>query len=90
MHKTSYFFPNFSQNDAIFPNSKGPGPIPRKGCESPELKSHFYKVRDNIHLSASGTRGLLGCIHQHVHIVENFQQCAYTGPWTQNDKRSQS
>lgn len=45
---------------------------------------------DNIHLSASGTRGLLGCIHQHVHIVENFQQCAYTGPRTQNDKRSQS
>ena len=55
-----------------------------------QLKSHFYKVRDNIHLSASGTRGLLGCIHQHVHIVENFQQCAYTGPRTQNDKRSQS
>lgn len=55
-----------------------------------QLKSHFYKLRDNIHLSASGTRGLLGCIHQHVHIVENFQQCAYTGPRTQNDKRSHS
>ena len=35
MHKT--FFPNFNQNDAIFPNSKGPGPIPKKGCESPDI-----------------------------------------------------
>ena len=35
MHKTLYFFPNFNQNNAIFPNSKGPGPIPKKGCESP-------------------------------------------------------
>ena len=31
----NFFFPNFNQNDAIFPNSKGPGPIPKKGCESP-------------------------------------------------------
>ena len=44
MHKTLYFFPNFSRNDAIFPNSKGPGPIPKKGCESPEstLKVDFW------------------------------------------------
>ena len=27
------FFPNFKQNAAIFPNSKGPSP--KKGCESP-------------------------------------------------------
>ena len=28
-------FPNFSQNAAYFPDSMGPGPIPKKGCESP-------------------------------------------------------
>ena len=31
------FFPNSKQNAAIFPNSKGPGPSPKKGCESPAL-----------------------------------------------------
>ena len=30
-------FPNFSQNAANFPNSIGPGPIPKKGCESPDI-----------------------------------------------------
>ena len=29
------FFPNFKQNAAIFPNSKGQGPSPKMGCESP-------------------------------------------------------
>ena len=28
--------PNFSQNAANFSNSMDPGPIPKKGCESPE------------------------------------------------------
>lgn len=41
-----------------------------------QLKSHFYKPRDNIHLSASGTRGLLGAINRHVEIVDNFKKCA--------------
>ena len=45
-----------------------------------QLKSHFYKPRDNIHLSSSGTRGLLGCINQHIDIVESFKHCAYYGP----------
>ena len=30
-------FPNFSQNAANFPNPMGPGPIPKKECESPAL-----------------------------------------------------
>ena len=30
-------FPYFSQNVANFPNSMGPGPIPKKGCESPDV-----------------------------------------------------
>lgn len=42
-----------------------------------QLKSHFYKPRDNIHLSSSGTRGLLGAISQHISIVENFKHSAY-------------
>ena len=39
MHKDDVKFPNFSQNAANFPNSMGPGPIPKKGCESPGVKS---------------------------------------------------
>ena len=35
-------FPNFSQNTAYFPNSMGPGPIPKKGCESPETKQRSF------------------------------------------------
>ena len=29
------FVSNSKQNVAIFPNSKGPGPSPENGCESP-------------------------------------------------------
>ena len=39
-----------------------------------QLKSHFYKPRDNIHLS-SGTRGLLSAINNYVEIVDNFKTC---------------
>ena len=48
-----------------------------------QLKVHFYKPRNNIHLSASGTRGLLGCINQSIDIVENFMQCAFSRQSTQ-------
>ena len=37
MHIDNIDFPNFSRNAANFPNSKGPGPIPKKGCESPGM-----------------------------------------------------
>ena len=37
IHKDNVKFPNFSQNAANFPNPMGPGPIPKKGCESPAL-----------------------------------------------------
>ena len=49
-----------------------------------EPKSHFYKPRDFIPLSRSGTRGLLGCINQHIEIVENFKLCGYTRQSTQS------
>ena len=45
MHIDNIDFPNFSRNDGsrYFPNSKGPGPILKKGCESPErLTSTSY------------------------------------------------
>ena len=45
-----------------------------------QLKSHFYKPRDNIHLSSSGTKGLLGAISKHIGIDENFKLCAYGSP----------
>ena len=40
MEKDYVKFPNFSQNVASFPNSMGPGPILKKGCERPRL---YYK-----------------------------------------------
>ena len=45
-----------------------------------QLKSQFYKPRDNIYLSSLGTRGLLGCINQHIDIVERFKHCAHYEP----------
>ena len=33
--RTISIFPDFSPNAANFGNSMGPGPIPKKGCESP-------------------------------------------------------
>ena len=49
------FSPNFKENTAIFPNSKGPGPSPKEGCESPdylvlELAQHFD---DTAHFKVS-------------------------------------
>ena len=41
IHKEDVKFPNFSQNAAYFPNSMGPGPIPKKWCESPVLIQDF-------------------------------------------------
>lgn len=48
-----------------------------------QLKSHFYQPRNNIHLSPSGTRGLLGAIHKYVDIVQDFKKCAVNNTATQ-------
>ncbi|MES9905996.1 MAG: GDSL-type esterase/lipase family protein [Sedimenticola sp.] len=42
-----------------------------------QLRSYFYRPRDNIHLSNSGTKRLLGTINKEIHIVENFEQCVH-------------
>ncbi|MCG7879040.1 MAG: SGNH/GDSL hydrolase family protein, partial [Candidatus Thiodiazotropha endolucinida] len=42
-----------------------------------KLRSHFYKERDNVHLSRSGVKRLLGTINQSLHIVNSFDHCAY-------------
>ena len=47
-------FPNFSQNAANFPNSMGPGPNPKKGCESP---------------ASFDPRGLIGRINVGHHLT---------------------
>ena len=31
-----------------------------------QFKSHFYQLRDKIHMSSSGTKGLLGAISKHM------------------------
>ena len=41
IHKDDVKFLNFSQNTANFPNSMGPCPIPKKGCESPDMVRVF-------------------------------------------------
>ena len=41
MEKNYVKFPNFSQNAPNFSNSMDRGPIPKKGCESPEI-NHLY------------------------------------------------
>lgn len=43
-----------------------------------QLRSHFYQVRDNVHLSRAGTRRLLGLISNEIPVVDNFEYCAYT------------
>ena len=43
-----------------------------------QLRTHFYKPRDNIHLSRSGTKGLLGLINQTLYAVENLDKCVYS------------
>ena len=42
-----------------------------------KLRHHFFKPRDNIHLSRSGTKRLLGTINNHLYIVENFEKCVF-------------
>ena len=42
-----------------------------------ELRTKFYKPRDWIHLSNSGTKRLLGTINSLLPIVENFKFCVY-------------
>ncbi|MEW8545036.1 MAG: GDSL-type esterase/lipase family protein [Candidatus Thiodiazotropha sp.] len=41
------------------------------------LRHHFFKPRDNIHLSRSGIKRLLGTINQHLCVVDNFEKCVY-------------
>lgn len=53
-----------------------------------QLKSHFYQPKDNIHLSPSGVRGLLGAINKHIEIVNDFQKCAVNKSSLQTDKWS--
>ena len=42
-----------------------------------QLRTHFYKPRDSIHLSRSGIKRVLGLINETLYIVENFEKCVY-------------
>ena len=42
-----------------------------------QLRTHFYKPRDSIHLSPSGIKRVLGLINETLCIVENFEKCVY-------------
>ena len=42
-----------------------------------QLRQHFFKPWDNVHLSRASTRRLLGIIHEQIEIVEDFAYCAY-------------
>ncbi len=41
-----------------------------------QLRNYFYRPRDNIHLSSSGIKRLLGTINEHIQIVADFERCA--------------
>ena len=53
-----------------------------------QLRHHFFKPRDNIHLSRSGTKRLLGTINQHLCVVDNFEKCVYNTQLTKNSTQS--
>ena len=42
-----------------------------------QLRQHFSKPRDNVHLLRAGTRCLLGIINEQIKIVEDLVYCAY-------------
>ena len=42
-----------------------------------QLRTHFYKPRDNIHLSRSGIKQVLGLINETLCVVENFEKSVY-------------
>ncbi len=48
-----------------------------KACN---VRAHFYKPRDNIHLSRSGVKRVLGTINEHINIVENYEKCVFGNP----------
>lgn len=53
-----------------------------------QLRTHFYKPRDSIHLSRSGIKRVLGLINETLYIVENFEKCVY--PLNSTQKKSES
>ena len=56
-----------------------------------QLRQHFFKPWDNVHLSRAGTRRLLGIINEQNEIVEDFAYCAYNdqpGDHTQGNSGS--
>ena len=52
-----------------------------------QLKSHFYS-QDNIHLSPSGIKGLLGAINRNIEIVKDFNNSVLYRHKPQNDRQS--
>ena len=60
-----------------------------------KLKYQFYKPRDSIHLSCSGTKRLLGSINEYITVVDNFDKCVFSSnmpqqlPQTHNINRKQ-
>ena len=52
-----------------------------------KLRYHFFKPRDNIHLSRSGTKRLLGTINNQLYIVENFEKCVFSYRQTYGNKK---
>lgn len=46
----------------------------------------FYGMRDNIHLSRSGTKKLLGTLNKIAQVCSNYDKCVFGGPQS-NGKR---
>lgn len=48
-----------------------------------QLRTHFYKPRDSIHLSRSGIKRVLGLINETLYVVDNFEKCVYPAYYQQ-------
>ena len=55
-----------------------------------QLRTHFYKPRDNIHLSRSGIKRVLGLINETLCVVENFEKSVYPVQKEANSTQSPS
>ena len=53
-----------------------------------QLRTHFYKPRDNIHLSRSGIKRVLGLINETLCVVENFEKSVYPVHFQQKESNS--
>ena len=75
----SCFFPNFKENTAIFPNSKGPGPQSQKGVWEPchmlefEFCVLMYVLKQLTYYRYDNWPSL----HCYIHVGRRYNELVY-------------